>query len=192
MPAERPLLLLDVDGVLNPYAAATCPDGFAEFAFFPGEEPVRLCERHATWLADLNGAFDLAWATGWGPNANHLLAPFLGLPQLPFVRFPPIPFQAHEKVPAIAEFAAGRAAVWVDDMLTPEAYRWAAERSEPTLLIPADPAQGLLREMVDDALGWAAALTSRRARLTRAARQVARGRHFVVRRMRRGALRGTD
>lgn len=159
MPDERPLLLLDVDGVLNPYAAPGCPAGYDEFAFFPGEEPVRLCEEHAKWLADLAGCFELAWATGWGHNANRLLAPFLGLPELPVVRFPPIPFQAHEKVPAIDRFTGARPAVWIDDALTPEAYAWAGDRTAPTLLIAADPAEGLVRPMIDDALRWAAALS---------------------------------
>jgi len=152
------MLLLDVDGVLNPYAALTCPAGFAEYAFFPGEEPVRLAEEHASWLADLGGRFELSWATGWGANANRLLSPFLGLAELPFVEFPPAPFRPEEKVPAIAAFAAGRPAVWIDDMLTPEAYAWADERPEPTLLIAADPAEGLRRSMVDEALSWAATL----------------------------------
>ena len=37
-----PLLLLDVDGVLNPFAAPACPPGYTQHEFFPGEEPVRL------------------------------------------------------------------------------------------------------------------------------------------------------
>jgi hypothetical protein len=36
-----PLLLLDVDGVLNPFAAPACPPGYTEHEFFPGEDPVR-------------------------------------------------------------------------------------------------------------------------------------------------------
>ena len=58
----RPLLLLDVDGVLNPYAAATCPDGYAEYEFFAGEEPVRVCPEHGRWLRELATRFELTWA----------------------------------------------------------------------------------------------------------------------------------
>ena len=37
---SSPLLLIDVDGVLNPYQ--DCPAGYSEFAIFPeDEEPVR-------------------------------------------------------------------------------------------------------------------------------------------------------
>jgi hypothetical protein len=41
-----PALLLDVDGVLNPYDTAEYPAGFREYDLFPGEEPVRLCAAH--------------------------------------------------------------------------------------------------------------------------------------------------
>jgi len=37
----RPLLLLDVDGVLNPYPPDP-PVGFTDHYLFPGEEPVRV------------------------------------------------------------------------------------------------------------------------------------------------------
>ena len=33
-----PLLLLDVDGVLNPFAAPACPDGYRGYAFFPEDD----------------------------------------------------------------------------------------------------------------------------------------------------------
>jgi hypothetical protein len=49
----RPALLLDVDGVLNPYGAVTCPEGFTEHDLFPGEEPVRLCRAHGEWISKL-------------------------------------------------------------------------------------------------------------------------------------------
>jgi hypothetical protein len=44
---------------------------------------------------------------------------------------------------------------WIDDMLGPVAYDWAARRPAPTLLLPADPAIGLTRELVEHALAWA-------------------------------------
>jgi hypothetical protein len=40
-------------------------------------------------------------------------------------------------------------------MLGPVAYDWAARRPAPTLLLPADPAIGLTRELVEHALAWA-------------------------------------
>ncbi len=43
MDPRKPLILVDVDGVLNPYAADVCPEGYREYHFFPDQEPVR-CE----------------------------------------------------------------------------------------------------------------------------------------------------
>jgi hypothetical protein len=59
---SKPLLLIDVDGVLNPYP--DCPQGYAEYRFFPGDvEPVRLSALHGEWLRELGPHFTMAWAT---------------------------------------------------------------------------------------------------------------------------------
>ncbi|MBA2460612.1 MAG: hypothetical protein H0V45_02395 [Actinobacteria bacterium] len=156
----RPILLLDVDGVLNPFPE--CPEGFDEHDFFPGDdEPVRLARTHGAWLAELGEVFDIAWATGWGVDANRLLCPFFDLPEYALVDLPPIPFEAREKVPAISAFVGSdRPAAWMDDMITPEAVRWAEERSAPTLLVQVGSATGLTRAQVDQALSWADGLRS--------------------------------
>jgi hypothetical protein len=110
---------------------------------------VRLAGVHRTWLAELGSTFELAWASGWGTDANRLLCPFFDLPEYPIVVFPPVPFEPKAKVPAVAKFARNRAAAWIDDMLTPEAHAWAAARSAPTLLIDVDSSIGLTRRHVD-------------------------------------------
>ena len=150
----RPALLLDVDGVLNPYGTAKCPDGFTEYDLFPGEEPVRLCPAHGKWISELQHVFDVAWATAWNDDANRLLAPLLGIAALPVVTMPPPPFQPRDKVPPIARFAGQRPVVWIDDLHPAEARTWSTGRHEPTLLIPVAPATGLTRQAVDQALTW--------------------------------------
>jgi hypothetical protein len=156
----RPALLLDVDGVLNPYGTAECPEGFTEYDLFPGEEPVRLCLAHGEWISELRHAFDVAWATAWNDKANRLLAPILGIAALPVVTMPSPPFQPCDKLPPIVRFAEHRPAVWLDDLHPAEAWTWAAARPEPTLLIPVAPAVGLTREAVEQALAWARQLGS--------------------------------
>jgi hypothetical protein len=84
----RPALLLDVDGVLNPYGTAECLEGFSEYDLFPGEEPVRLCAAHGEWIDELRHVFDIAWATAWNDDANRLLAPLLRIAALPVVTMP--------------------------------------------------------------------------------------------------------
>jgi hypothetical protein len=47
----RPLLLLDVDGVLNTYGRHDLPAGWSEYALFPDEEPVRHTSVAREWAA---------------------------------------------------------------------------------------------------------------------------------------------
>src|SRR3954466_12215987 len=115
MDGTTPVLLLDLDGVLNPFAAPVRPDGYQERVFFAGEEPVRFCLSHAGWIRELATAGDLWWATGWGDAANEVYLPPLGLEALPFVPFPAPPFEPELKVPAIAGVVRDRPAAWIDD-----------------------------------------------------------------------------
>jgi hypothetical protein len=153
-----PVVLLDLDGVLNPFAAPACPDGYRERVLFEGEEPVRYRVAHGGWIAELAGAADVWWATGWGENANDRYLPLLGVGPLPVVRFPPVPFAPELKVPAVAAAVGDRPAAWIDDQHTGAGRRWAAGRAAPTLLVTADPAVGWTRADVDRMLDWAAAL----------------------------------
>lgn len=149
---NRALLLMDVDGVLNPYAAATCPAGFVEHWLIPDDpEPIRLCPEHGRWLVRLQKYFDLAWASSWGAETNRLLAPILGLPALPFVAMPDPPFDPALKVPAVSAFVGDRRVAWVDDELTEGAIAWAATRDpDATLLISVDPAVGLTQAITEE------------------------------------------
>jgi hypothetical protein len=109
------------------------------------------------WITELLGHYDVVWATGWNDAANDRLAPLLGLAPLPVLAMPAGPFRPADKLPRIAAFAHGRPAAWLDDQHVPEARACAAHRPWPTLLIPVDPARGLLREQVDALLDWAPA-----------------------------------
>ncbi len=152
------MLLLDLDGVLNPFAAAACPEGYREHVFFEGEEPARYCLVHGAWIRELAEVGELWWATGWGEHANERYLPMLGVEPLPVVRFPTVPFEPERKVPAVAAVVGDRPAAWIDDNHTPAGRRWAAERAAPTLLVSIDPAVGWTRADVDLVLDWVATL----------------------------------
>jgi hypothetical protein len=153
---ERPLLLIDIDGVLNPWGVEECPAGFCEYQLFPeDDEPVRLAAIHGEWLTELAETFDLAWASAWGSQAHSLLGPILRIDEFPFVPMPPVPFPPDEKVPAIARYVGERATAWVDDYVGEAAQRWAAYRAAPTLLVHVDHTVGLTREHVHQLLIWA-------------------------------------
>jgi Swiss Army Knife RNA repair-like protein len=124
--SSLPLLLLDVDGVLNPFAAPACPPGYTEHEFFPGEEPVRLCRAHGPWLQELATRFQIVWATAWGADANRFLAPLLQIPGLPVIHFPPVPFHPRDKLPPVIRYARQHPLIWIDDALPPQAHAWAA------------------------------------------------------------------
>ncbi|SOD76708.1 hypothetical protein SAMN06272781_4558 [Streptomyces sp. 1222.2] len=100
----RPLLYLDVDGPLNPYAAKPerRPAGYTThrmkpqgwLAQHPGQpaahvKPLRvwLNPDHGRQLRELNALFDVTWATTWVDEANTFIAPVLGLPELPVVEW---------------------------------------------------------------------------------------------------------
>src|SRR5215211_5475837 len=146
--ASRPLLLMDVDGVLNPYP--DCPDGYTEYEFFPEDnEPVRLAEVHGDWLRKLSGYFRMVWATGWGDDANRFLCPHFNLPELPVIPLPQGLYEPSLKVARIDGYVGTRAAAWVDDVVTDEARQWAENRQNRSFLAEVDHAVGLTRPAVD-------------------------------------------
>lgn len=154
-----PLLLVDVDGVLNPWGHRSLPPGFREHRLFPDEdEPVHLNTEHGNWMRELADSFDLVWATSWGDDANRLLAPLLGMDELPYVPMPATPFPAEAKVPVIAAYVGRRPAAWLDDVIVREAYVWAEARGAPTLLIEVDHTTGMTRNNVERLLAWSTAL----------------------------------
>lgn len=160
-PAARPLLYLDVDGVLNP--ASPSGGDFAEHSF--GALTVRLSPRHGAWLRELADRYELVWATTWEDHANEHLAPLLGLPELPVVRFSAYErrrgdprfrivelFEMSKWAP-ILRHADGRPFAWLDDVI-PTRIRRQAWPYRKILLVPVAPEEGLTRHHVDRLLAW--------------------------------------
>ncbi|MFG2124648.1 hypothetical protein [Streptomyces sp. NPDC048710] len=151
----RPLLFLDVDGPLNPYAARPerRPEGYTTIraSLHPGR-PLRVWLNPSHGPALLSLGYDLCWATTWMAEANRWIAPVVGLPELPYVDFgadlfAERPGGEHWKTAAIVAYAAGRPFVWVDDEQSPAdtAYT-AAHHPGPALLHHVDPRLGLREE----------------------------------------------
>jgi hypothetical protein len=149
-------LLVDFDGVLNPFAADDCPSGFVEYGLsvFPGEDPVRLNAEHARWLRDLSALYDLAWASACPEDLNRYCRDLIGLDPMPRVPMPPTPFHADAKVAVVDAYVGDRAVAWLDDAFGESARRWARTRSAPTLLVDVDASIGLTARAVSTLTDW--------------------------------------
>ncbi|MDP4501177.1 HAD domain-containing protein [Nonomuraea turcica] len=161
----KPLLLLDVDGVLNPMGRPT-PDFRRYRCTIDGElYIVHLNPRHGRRLLDLalaTGA-ELVWATTWGHHANDWIAPRIGLPSLPVIPvtpdFPPPPRSEYGelfKTPCVAAYAGRRPFVWFDDQIwaEDEEYLRVHRGLDDFLLIHVDPAHGLTSRHLGMAREW--------------------------------------
>ena len=149
----KPLLLLDVDGVLIAVPASS-DDADAE--------PVLTLPPEASeWFAQLAEAFDLMWATTWAELANRVIAPHLGLPPLPAITFRMDDRVPTPKLRSVIDSVGDRPCAWVDDDLHEDADTWAAGRGTPTLLVHIDAARGMDRRHVDRLLHWAVMLRRR-------------------------------
>lgn len=161
MPADRPLLLLDVDGVISLFGFDHAAPPAGRYQLVDGITHF-LSVRAGEHLRRLSEGFELAWCTGWEEKANEYLPQALGLDgPLPHVVFDPSdrPAQAHWKLGGIDRHVEpSRPLAWVDDAHDDGCVRWAAARPAPTLLVTTDPAVGLTETEVERLLGWAGEL----------------------------------
>ncbi len=161
-PHNRPILFVDVDGVISLF-------GFDRHAEPPGSfqmvDGILHCigSSCGPLLRRLAERFELVWATGWEEKANEYLVHALGLeaelPTLTFdgrARFG----SSHWKLEAIEEFAGERPAAWIDDNLDAEIRAWAERRAAPTLLVPTETHVGITEEHVELLLSWADELSA--------------------------------
>ena len=165
----RPLLLMDVDGPLNPYSAPwfvqqTPAPGYAFHELTPSggiTYRVALNPDHGHRLQRLAEYFDLAWATTWLQDANRLISPLLGLPtDLPVVPLrQPIFHHASRswKAEQIADWVDHRPFAWFDDEINRATREWlkSQERLGRHLAHRVEPHVGLLPIDFDALLAFA-------------------------------------
>jgi hypothetical protein len=150
--ADRPLVFLDVDGTLIPFSArpvriAGSASGTNAAALsWPGNPLLdRLDPDDGRRLLALG--CQLVWATTWMAEANEVISPRLGLPDLLVVVWPDDddpdddPRRGlHWKTAFLTRWAAGRPFVWLDDEITDADRRWvAAHHPVRALLHRVDP-----------------------------------------------------
>lgn len=92
----KSLLLIDVDGPLNPWAASgrtNQKNGYTRYRI--DGYTVYLKRAHGQQLLALTDVFDLVWCTTWEHQANIEIGPRIGLPELPVIEFPKSPVKRH-------------------------------------------------------------------------------------------------
>jgi Swiss Army Knife RNA repair-like protein len=155
MSSGRPVLFLDVDGVVA--LTEACDDA-------PPGQPY-LLNFGFVWVSDacrilmgrLEERFELVWATGWEDRANLELPRLLGLSgDLHALSFgKKARYGSSEwKIPEVERYAGNRPVAWIDDNIDHQHEDWARKRSAPTLLMRTDPATGMAQEHVDRLLRW--------------------------------------
>ncbi|SHN70070.1 hypothetical protein SAMN05660350_01735 [Geodermatophilus obscurus] len=166
---ERPILLLDVDGVLNA-ARVDLPEGWQRGTFngyvlsWNPTITARLRELHES------GRVEIQWLTTWTTDADRLLAEPMGLPRglVTHARADTAPtgfagvFDGRSSwwklaaARAVAEAEPDRRIVWVDDDLAEQAAdtgEWLA--AHPHVLVVAPHLfVGLTHEQLDAIEAW--------------------------------------
>ncbi|WP_330238918.1 hypothetical protein [Streptomyces sp. NBC_00525] len=178
----RPLLFLDVDGPLNPYAAQPerRPEGYTTIRVpGPGRDGggsgpsgllrrgkplrVRLNPGHGAALLALG--YELCWATTWMDEANRWIGPVIGLPALPFVDFGDALFRersdgVHWKTEALLAYAGDRPFAWVDDEQSDADETYVhAHHTAPARLHHVNPRVGLRDDDFTALASFAASLS---------------------------------
>lgn len=175
---NRPLVLLDVDGVLNALRDGDAwPDWESGHAVAEGHSfLIRWSPTVVSRVRRWTEPADVRWLTTWGHDANASLRHLVDLPELPVAgtyddhddRVPPGADSHAEAAPAapdpltgqwwkfdvvrrLVRAEPGRPLVWLDDDLAvarPMAT-WVRENVAASLLVAPDPASGLTREQLD-------------------------------------------
>jgi hypothetical protein len=155
--SDRPLLLVDVDGVISLFGAGTDQAGCVP-ALVEGI-PHFLSRRTGPLLERLARTFECAWCTGWEDRADGHLPHLLGSPAgWPHIAFRDRPEDdAHWKLRGIDAFAGpDRALAWIDDAHDDRCRAWADARPGRTLLVSTETAVGLTEAHVELLERWAA------------------------------------
>lgn len=148
----RPVLYLDVDGVLN-----VLRERSPHWADLTGHDVALAGRTYRLNLSRTMGEtlaalpVDIRWATTWAEAADHFIAPLVGLAAGLPVACRPVASDSRYKSAAIRRQVAAerRPFVWVDDeAIAEDDFAWAERLAVPSLFVRPDPTEGLTPEQL--------------------------------------------
>lgn len=165
---NKPILLVDVDGVLNCFGSLWSPEYEAEHfeptRSYHNQFTIRVRKGTAGRLARLAEHFEMTWGTAWCEQAHPFFGEWLQLGEpWPHLNWTSawIREGASWKLPDIQRFAEERPTrplAWIDDDIQGDAYQWAEERVKagtPTLVVRTNPVDGLQDKHVEQLVFFA-------------------------------------
>jgi hypothetical protein len=163
---ERPLVLLDVDGVVNLGLFMSSrrrshlrrSDGWysgrAGDRHDPWAERIVLNRRWGPMLRSLEAEdAELAWATAWNEAANWHISPLLGLGRLAWA-----PAVHRRKAYTVVPWTEGRPWAWLEDRGDELTVASAMSIRRPHLPVLVDPSAGLTGDHVERVRKWLVSL----------------------------------
>lgn len=153
----KPLLFIDVDGVLNRLVLGhqDIPEHLVYREVFNREAgtsfPLYMDRADTDRLLSLTDVVDLAWGTTWEHEANESIGPWLGLPKLPVATSG----EDFSKVPGMRRLAGDRPFAWLDDDIWPQDCRLLEQHPAPVLPVRVNEVVGLTDEHIRQVRQWA-------------------------------------
>lgn len=177
---KKPILLLDIDGVIAPWPSKL---GFDQDTHWYDEaNGIHMRRDLPDLIKKLATIVELQWGTAWEREANSRVLQHLGLTNpLPFIEFHDYEDLGDTiaelvekedghyhvihgaggnntwKLPWIERFCRanpGRAIVWIDDEIEQDAQDFAASREEPTLFVKTNGLVGLDETHIEEIEKW--------------------------------------
>lgn len=178
--STKPLLLLDVDGVVNafaprrPHVVRKAQTGRTNKGL-PITYTLHFDNEVAAMIETLQDHFDVVWCTMWNHAANTELVPMLGIDEMPVMHcshndgldilddqgydFRQAQRLWYAKTPLVPAYVGDTPFVWIDDDHSDADRRYlAAQMDQPFRLIKTDAYDGLTWDDVNAAIAFARTL----------------------------------